>query len=107
MIDLENTEITSPPILESIEVSSNNLEMLAAGKITEIAPEIELNDIPCHTQSVERCVKIVTEASESVTDDEKRLGWILNTLSSRNIMSTFKSKKDFSVSSDQFSRYKI
>ena len=37
-------------------------------------------EYPCHTQCVERYVKLVTEASEAVYGAENRNGWILNTI---------------------------
>ena len=49
---------------------------------------IDLNfpTLPCHTQSVERYIKLVTEASSSVCDSRYRDGFILNTLNSRGAM---------------------
>ena len=52
---------------------------------------------PCHTQAVERTVKLVTEASVSVIDASGRDGSIRNTISSRSKMSKFGSKRDFTL----------
>ena len=34
--------------------------------------------IPCHTQAVERGVRLVTEASQSVCSEKARIGFIKN-----------------------------
>ena len=51
--------------------------------------------IPCHTQAVERHIKIVTEASASVIGMKNRDSFILNKLESRKVMPKFESKCDF------------
>ena len=51
-------------------------------------------DWSSHTQSVERCVKLVTEAAANVYSHEKRDGVIRAQVVSRKIMSSNKSKKD-------------
>ena len=49
---------------------------------------------PSHTQSIERCVKMVTEAVSKVFSHEKRDGLIRAQVVSRNIMSVNRSKQD-------------
>lgn len=105
MIDLENNQLSSPPVLDEIEVTSQNLDELAANKVNLL--DIKINDLPCHTQSVERCVKIVTEASMNASNDNDRLGLILNTLKSRNLMSRVYTKKDYQLGTGTNSRFKI
>jgi hypothetical protein len=56
-------------------------------------------DIPCHSQAVERSVKMVTEASKSVYGFDARDGYIRAVLKSRHFMSTFQSKQDFCCAS--------
>lgn len=51
--------------------------------------------LPCHTQAVERSVKIVTEAAMSACDKKSRDGIIHAKLASRKVMPKFDSKKDF------------
>ena len=53
--------------------------------------------LPCHTQSVERIVKIVTEVSVRVADEIRRDGYIRAILKSRSEMPKFVQKKDFSL----------
>ena len=50
---------------------------------------------PCHSQSVERTVKLVSESTLAVYGQERRHGWIKMTIQSRKQMPAFKSKKDF------------
>lgn len=49
---------------------------------------------PCHTQSIERCVKQVTEAASRVYTQEKREGYIRGQEASRLLMSKNESKQD-------------
>ena len=64
----------------------NNLNELA---------DIVVPKYPCHTQVVERCVKIVTEASKSVCGFEARDARIRSKIKSREMMPCFKSKMYF------------
>lgn len=50
---------------------------------------------PCHTQVVERTVKLVSESCKIVTDAIKRDGVIKATLGSRRKMPLFNTKQDF------------
>ena len=56
---------------------------------------LEIPEYPCHNQSVERGVRLLSEASRRVYGYEERQGYILNTLTSRDNMPSFRSKKDF------------
>ena len=47
-----------------------------------------------HTQSVERCVKMVTEAAGHVFSHERREGYIRSQVVSRELMSKNNSKRD-------------
>lgn len=57
----------------------------------------DMKDFFCHTQPVERGVKMVTEASAIVANIEKRDGAIRAKILSRNNMPKFESKKHFNV----------
>ena len=52
-------------------------------------------DYPCHSQSVERVVQLVSRTATKVHGAENRDGVIRTTLKSRAQMSLFKSKIDF------------
>ena len=55
---------------------------------------VKVSDWPSHTQNVERCVKMVTEAASKVFSHEKREGFIRGQFVSRNLMSINRSKQD-------------
>lgn len=76
MIDFKSIEITEPPLLSSF--SLRELEQLVA---CEFDPKIK--NIPCHTQAVERTVKMVTEASKRFSSTERRDGSIRATKKAR------------------------
>lgn len=67
-------------------------------KISEIRKFVEepmqVPKWPCHGQSIERCVKQVTEASAKVYTHEKRDGFIRGQEASRTMMSRNESKQD-------------
>lgn len=58
---------------------------------------IEFERFPCHTQAVERCVKIVTEASLAVCGEVSRDGFIRSRLEGRHLMPVFNTKSDYRV----------
>lgn len=72
IIDLEQEAKTVPPILRKFEFCSNDANYYAKKKLNKYNLEFDFAKLPCHTQSVERCVKIVTEASKSVCGEERR-----------------------------------
>ena len=51
--------------------------------------------VPCHTQAVERGVKLVTVASQLVCGENARNGLIKNRIGSRQQMASFNNKKDY------------
>ncbi|GBM91675.1 hypothetical protein AVEN_122282-1 [Araneus ventricosus] len=62
---------------------------------SETTPIREIQKFPCHTQGVERCIKLVTEASNKVCGHEARDGYIRATLKSRPIMPNFSKEPYF------------
>lgn len=86
MIDWQEIAVTEPPILRNIEITNENITALSSQKITDTDFDVDVYDLPCHTQAVERTVKLVTEASKAVVGQENRHGFILNTLKSRKEM---------------------
>lgn len=94
LIDWQNAIITVPPVL--IHVPDESLKDM----IKDIHNEkiIKMTNFPCHTQAVERCVKLVTEASSSVCGSDARDGFIRNRLVSRAILPKFDTKSDFQKS---------
>ena len=90
LIDWQNTAVLEPPILTNTAV--DNLEMFVANGE---APVIDFPKYPCHTQSVERCIKLVTEASAAVCGLKARAGFIRVRLESRKIMPSFNTKAEY------------
>lgn len=99
--------VADPPILRDLNVDSENIDFWASKPILKHDIDIDLANMPSHTQSVERCVKLVTEASQAVCGEKKRDGWISNTLASRNIMSQFESEQDYKFSKNVENNLKV
>lgn len=97
LIDLEKPSHTEPPILRKIIVSATDIMFLASKKILEHDFGFFLQNMPLHTQSVERCVKLTSAASKAVCGEKNRDGLIVNTLASRNMMPSFRSKQDYKL----------
>ena len=77
--------ITEPPLTCS----------LTTAKVKELLQTpMTVPDWPSHTQSIERCVKMVTEASGHVYSQERRDGYIRSQILSRELVSRNRSKKD-------------
>ena len=90
LIDWQKTVITEPPVLT--DISENDIKMFVA---IGAAPVIDFPKYPCHTQAVERCVKLVTEASSAVCGAKSRDGFIRVRLESREKMPYFNTKADY------------
>lgn len=89
IIDWQQVNVTEPPMLRQMSLDEIK-------KIVANPKEIEnLPNYPCHTQAVERGVKMVTEAASVVCGVEKRDAWIKTTIQSREKMPTFFSKKNY------------
>lgn len=96
LINWMDCDLSSPPLLKDISDD-------------EIKSHIESDSVPnwdttfktfpVHTQAVERCVKLVTEASRKVCGAESRDGFVRTTLLSRSTMPNFAHKSDFKVPS--------
>ncbi|XP_061717533.1 uncharacterized protein LOC133525257 [Cydia pomonella] len=54
-------------------------------------------DIPCHTQGTERCIKLVTESCAAVCGQNRREGWIRNKIKSFQVMPSFNTKKEYKI----------
>ncbi|ESN95353.1 hypothetical protein HELRODRAFT_179421 [Helobdella robusta] len=87
IISWQERQVTVPPVLR--DVTNDELEKMAKDGSLKIV------DFPCHTQSVERCVKLLTEASQSVTNVNSRDGFVRTTLQSRVEFPIFGHKNKF------------
>lgn len=94
LINWTQTQITEPPL--TMKFSLQDLRDLAENGDQSSIWHSEEFSIPCHTQAVERCVKVVTECSGQVTS-KRRDGIIRAKLKSRNIMPQFTSKSKYKL----------
>lgn len=94
LIDWQTSVITEPPLTKNMaEEDIFNLKNIEGG-LSTVKPEYA--KFPCHTQAVERCVKLVTEASLAVCDSSSRDGFIRARIESRKSMPSFNTKREFS-----------
>ena len=56
---------------------------------------LELPQYPCHTQAVERGIKVVSEAASAVIGEEARDGFIRQKLRSRKVFGQCDTKASF------------
>jgi len=84
MLDWTKVQVTEPPLTEDISDADIRLYVKNGGESA-----LEFPRFPCHTQTVERCVKVVTDASMSVCGPESRDGFIRSCLELRRIMPVF------------------
>ena len=83
-------QITEPPLTQTISI-----EQLTTAISNREIIEMDIKKLPCHTQAVERCIKLVTESASNVCGWSKRDGFVRTTLKSREMMKEYESKKDF------------
>lgn len=93
LLDWQNIDYYEPPV--TTDLSEDQLKEIVHEPESSIISYIQ--KIPCHTQAVERAVKLVSEASLAVCDSNRRDGMIRSKLDSRAIMPKFENKKDFNV----------
>jgi len=89
LITWENIEVSDPPAFCGI-ATEEIIKCIADGVAVSWALPF-----PCHNQSVERCIKLVTEASNSVCGEMEREGFIRSRLESRKILPVFNTKSDY------------
>lgn len=95
MIDWSECILTEPPVTKHLskEEIKHNIQMSAFPEETS-----NIMCYPSHTQSVERMVKLVTEAASFVCGSDARHGFVLATLKSRKKMPQFISKSSYVTS---------
>ena len=86
IIDWDTVKVHEPSILEKLD--SDKLEDAKAEHV--IFP-----NFPVNSQSVERCIKLVTEASTKVVREAKRQQHILSVVGARKIRKSCDTKKRF------------
>ena len=91
MIDWAVCPISEPPVIKAM--TDAELRDLIT---TEVTPNVIFPKFPCHTQAVERHVKLVSEAAKAVCGQKSRDGFIRARIASQQLMPTFELKRDFS-----------
>lgn len=92
LITWQDCKITEPPLTSNL--SDETLKEIVKSGLTTCQ---NIKDFPCHTQAVERVIKLVTEASSAVCGENKRDGFIRARLLSRQQMPNFETKKQFNT----------
>jgi hypothetical protein len=90
LIDWQNVTVTSPPLLMKVPDDEVKASILSGNPL-------EFEKLPCHTQAVERCIKLVTEASTAVCGAAARDGFINVRNEARKKMPRFETKNHFAV----------
>ena len=92
MIDWQANTITETSVTRCL--SNATIESYVK---SQMLPSGLCPKFPCHTQAVERAVKLVAEASACVVDSSESDGYIITKLQSRKKMPQFNTKTDFVV----------
>ncbi|GBM29438.1 hypothetical protein AVEN_189654-1 [Araneus ventricosus] len=93
MIPWHTVTLSTPPWLRRF----TNQEIWSKVQSRGTAAEWNSDKFPCHIQAMERCVKLVTEASQKIVCSNSRDGFIRTTLFSRSSLLSFSSKSYFKV----------
>ena len=93
LISWQDSAITEPPLTVNVSEADIRLFVATRGEST-----VEFDRYPCHTQSVERCIKIVTEASQMLGGQSARDGFIRSRLEARRIVPVFNTKSNYRIS---------
>lgn len=89
LIDWFNCTVTEPPLVRH----------LSDQELWDIVKQVpNFDNFPCHTQAVERGVKIITEASTKVCGEESRDGFIRAKFDARKDLPKFESKCQYYAS---------
>lgn len=89
LIQWQTVSVSEPPII-ALNVSDSELD-----DFIETKKLYQIFNYPLHTQSVERAIKVVSEASSQVCGHDSGEGFIHARLGSRERIPKFESKKDY------------
>lgn len=101
MISWAENDVTEPPLVKHVSIDSLKdfiRKTSEAQPNSKVDPLIDFPRLPCHTQAVERAVKLVTESAQNVCGSIAREGYIRAKIDSRENMPKFDTKKQFNVS---------
>ena len=92
ILDWQNITITEPPA--TMRLSDEHLKEL----VCSIEKPSSIPEFPCHTQAVERVIKLVTEDSNAVIGKVDREGFIKTRIEGKKTIATLESEKDYQFS---------
>ncbi|GBO25510.1 hypothetical protein AVEN_206549-1 [Araneus ventricosus] len=92
LIDWSNCVVTEPPL--TMHIKDKDLKEMCKEKQF---PALTFEEFPSHTQSVERCVKLISEAAMKVCGETARYGYIRAQFQARKELPTFDNKKPSST----------
>ena len=95
MIKWTDITITEPPMTKHITDEDLKKYISEAREPSCQMQSIDFPRFPCHTQAVERVIKLVTESSLSVCGPEARDGFVKAKIASQKMMPKFETKKHF------------
>ncbi|GBO31740.1 hypothetical protein AVEN_89920-1 [Araneus ventricosus] len=92
MIDWFKCDVTEPPIADDLTIE----ELKSTAENASIK-DLQIYKFPYHTQKVERCANLMTEAASTVCGSHSRESFIRNTMASRAIMPSFEHKANYKM----------
>ncbi|GBO20620.1 hypothetical protein AVEN_55943-1 [Araneus ventricosus] len=90
LIDWSNCVVIEPPL--TMHIKDKDLKEM--GK-QEQFPVLTFEEFKCHTQFVERCVKLISEAVMKVCGETARYAYIRAELQARKELPTFDNKRQY------------
>ncbi|GBL82608.1 hypothetical protein AVEN_263691-1 [Araneus ventricosus] len=90
LIDWSNCVVTEPPL--TMHIKDKDLKEMCK---EEQFPALTLEEFTCHMQSVERCVKLISEAAMKVCGETARDGYIRAKFQARKELPTFDNKGQY------------
>lgn len=99
LISWQKVNITEPPLTKGLTDDQIRHCIQCISETGEMGSDwfVDFPKFPCHTQAVERMVKLVTEASAAVIGEEARDGFIKARIESHKMMPAFETKKNFKI----------
>lgn len=94
MIDWADVTITEPPMTKHV-TDEDLAKYICEARQNSLMHSIDFPRFPCHTQAVERVIKLVTESSLCVCGLEERNGFVKARIASHKMMPKFETKKHF------------
>lgn len=89
MIDWQTAQLTEPPVTKKLSCDEIQAFINFKEKL------LNMYNFPCHTQAVERVIKLVTDASTAVVGHEAREGYIFSRIEGRKRLPVFETKRDY------------